>query len=99
MHSSDLSYNNNNRLAFVWDYPVEPVPEETFMPSSGFYGAGEDNRGRHTDSLAGSHPIRTINAPTSIIPTIFMLCPSFRNPPNFSWLGTGTKYAGLHTRS
>jgi len=25
-------------------------------------------------------------------------CPSWHNPPNLSWLGTGTKYAGLHTR-
>jgi len=25
-------------------------------------------------------------------------CPSLHNPPNLSWLGTGTKYAGLHTR-
>jgi len=24
--------------------------------------------------------------------------PSWHNPPNLSWLGTGTKYAGLHTR-
>jgi len=24
--------------------------------------------------------------------------PSSHNPPNLSWLGTGTKYAGLHTR-
>jgi len=23
--------------------------------------------------------------------------PSWHNPPNLSWLGTGTKYAGLHT--
>jgi len=25
-------------------------------------------------------------------------CPSLHNSPNLSWLGTGTKYAGLHTR-
>ena len=25
-------------------------------------------------------------------------CPSLHNPPNLSWLGTGIKYAGLHTR-
>ena len=24
-------------------------------------------------------------------------CPSWHNPPNLSWFGTGTKYAGLHT--
>ena len=35
--------NNNTttvKWPFVQDYPGEPVPEE--MPSSGFYGAGED---------------------------------------------------------
>jgi len=42
------------------------------MPSSGFYGAGEDNRGRHTDNAAERHSIRTIGAPTSIS-TIFTL--------------------------
>jgi len=25
-------------------------------------------------------------------------CPSCGNPPNLSWLGTGTKYIGLHTK-
>jgi len=38
-----------------------------------FMAQGEDNKGRLTDNLAVLHPIRTINAPTSIIPTIFML--------------------------
>jgi len=36
------------------------------MLSSGFYGAGEDNRDRCTDSPTGRHPIWTISAPTSI---------------------------------
>ena len=31
----------------------------------------EDNRGRRTDNPSGRHPIRTINAPTSIIPPLF----------------------------
>jgi len=42
------------------------------MRSSGFYGAREDNRGRHTDNPTGRHPIWTTGALTSIIPTIFM---------------------------
>jgi len=33
---------------------------------------GKDNRGRHSNYPAGRHPIWTIGAPTSIIPTIFM---------------------------
>jgi len=24
-------------------------------------------------------------------------CPYWHNPPNLSWIGTGTKYVGLHT--
>jgi len=27
----------------------------------------------------------------------YHVSPSFRNPPNLCWLGTGTKYAGLRT--
>ena len=37
-------------------------------PSSGFYGAGKDNRGRHTNNPSGRHPILTIGATTYIIP-------------------------------
>jgi len=36
--------------------------------------------------------------PSSLIPHFYAGCPSCRNPPNLSWLGTGTKYAGLHTQ-
>jgi len=42
---------------------------------------GEDNRRKCTDSPAGCHPIRSINAPTSIIPQFYSGCPSCRNPP------------------
>ena len=45
------------------------------LPSSGFYGAGKDNRGRHTNNPSGRHPILTTGATTYIIP----------------WLGTGTE--------
>ena len=37
-------------------------------PSSGFYGAGKDNRGRRTDFPSGCHPIWTIGVPESLIP-------------------------------
>jgi len=43
-------------------------------------------------------PSRLIGAPTSTIPTIFMPDALPDIPPNFSWLGTCTKYAGLHTQ-
>ena len=43
------------------------------LPSSGYYNAGKDNRGRCTNNLSGRHPIRTIGAPTSIIPPLYIL--------------------------
>jgi len=65
--------------------------------TSGLYGARKDNRGRHTDHLGGRHSIRTNQR--FLPPSIFFAgCPSGRNPPNLSWLGTGTKYAGLRSQ-
>jgi len=37
-----------------------------YLPSSGFYGAGKDERGRRTDNPCGRHPIWTIGAATII---------------------------------
>jgi len=70
-------------------YAGRPGPIPTVMPS-GFYGAGKDNTGRCTVNLAGCHPIQTIGAPTSIISHFYAECPFCLNPPNLSWLGTGT---------
>jgi len=45
------------------------------------------------------HPIQTIWCSYLCHPHHFYAgCPSWYNPPNLSWLGTGTKYVGLHTR-
>jgi len=65
---------------------------------SGFYGARGDIRCRHTNNLAGRHSIVTNRPPTSLIPHFYAVCASCRNPPNLSWLGTCTKYSGLHTQ-
>jgi len=43
-------------------------------------------------------PSGLINNPPPSSLQFFARCPSCRNPPNLSWLGTGTKYAGLHTQ-
>ena len=64
--------------------------------SSGLYGTRADIRGKHTNNLALRHSIRTNQRPTSLIPHFYAGYRSCRNPPNLSWLGTGTKYAGLH---
>jgi len=45
------------------------------------------------------HPIQTIWCPHLCHPhNFYARCPPWHNPPSLSWLGTGTKYAGLHTR-
>ena len=45
------------------------------------------------------HPIQINWCPHLCHPHHFYAgCPSWHNPSNLSWLGTGTKYAGLHTR-
>jgi len=45
------------------------------------------------------HPIQTNWCPHLYHPHHFYAgCSSWHNPPNLSWLGTGTKYAGFHTR-
>jgi len=76
-------YQKRHSPTHTWNVLCESVIILDFMRR------GEHNRGKCTDNPAGRHPIRTIDAPTFIIPS--------RNPPNLSWLGTGTKYAGLHT--
>jgi len=45
---------------FFQDYSGEPVPEENLLLD--FYGAGQDDRGRHTDHPAGRHCIWTKSA-------------------------------------
>jgi len=58
----------------------------------------EKIRCRHTNNPAGCHSTRTNQRPTSLIPHFYAECPFCCNSPNFSWLGTGTNYAGLHTQ-
>jgi len=61
----------------------------------GFYGAVEDNRGRHTDCLGGRHSIQANNRSTSVIPPFLCRMPCCRNPPNLcglAWFGSsGTR--------
>jgi len=80
---------------------ILPVSQCQKKSSSGLYGTRENNGSRHTDHLGGRHSIRTNQQPTSsvILPIFFYArCPSCRNPPTLSWLGTGIKYAGFHTQ-
>jgi len=45
----------------------------------------------------GATPSGLISDPSPSSTHFYARCPSCRNPPTLSWLGTGTKYAGLHT--
>jgi len=73
---------------FFWDYLGEPLPEETFFWT--LWCNGRYQRQTHRPS--------GLVQPTSVIPHFYAGCPSCRNHPNLSWLGTGTKYGGLHTQ-
>jgi len=94
------------------DYPGGPVPEETFthlhLKSSISVAGGLSSFW----ILSGVGKIIEASAPTVWLdatlsgpsmppppssPQFYAGCPSCRNPPNLSWLGTGTKYAALHT--
>jgi len=60
--------------------------------SSGFYGAREDNKRQTHQVSRCCHFIQTNQESTSINPPHFYAgCPSCHNPPNLSWLGTGTE--------
>ena len=86
-------------LDFVGDNMGELVPENTFRHLLDFLVQNKDNTGRRTSNLDGLPPIHTNWCPHLCHPHHFYAgCPSWHNPPNLSWLGTGIKYAGLHTR-
>jgi len=46
----------------------------------------------------GATPSGLNSNPPPSPPHFYARCPSCHNPPTLSWLGTGTKYAGLHTQ-
>jgi len=89
-------------LDFVWDNPGELVPEGTFRHLLDFLEQNDDNTDRCTNNVDGlpvCHLIQTNWCPHLCRPHHFYAgCPSLHNPPNLSWLGTGTKYSGLHIR-
>jgi len=68
---------------FFRDHPGEPVPEENFFWT--FMVQGEITEADTLNIWVGATPSRLISG-----------SPSCRNPPTLSWLGTGTKYDGLH---
>jgi len=70
------------------------------LPSSGFSGAKMKITQADAPTVwMDCHLIQTNWCPHIYHPHHFYAgCPSWQDPPNLSWLGTGTRYAGLHTR-
>jgi len=85
--------HTHTHTTILWPFAVTTQVSRCQKKSSGLYGAREDN-----DNLAGATPSGLISDRSPSSPHFYARCPSFRNPPNLSWLGTGTKYACLHTQ-
>jgi len=83
-------------LDFVWDNPGELVPEGTFCIFWIFWCKIKITQADTPTVQMDRHPIQTNWCPHLCYPHHFYAgCPSWHNPPNLSWLGTGTKYAML----
>ena len=87
-HTTDLWH-------FFRDYPGEPVPEKIFWTFR------VQRKITEADTLTiwlDATPFWLISDPPPSSPHFCTGCPSCHNPPTLSWVGTGTKYAGLHTQ-
>jgi len=65
---------------------IHPLTPETCcgnLSSFCFLRHGKDNKGKYADNPAGRHPIRTNDAPTSIIPPILCRMPFLLQPSQF----------------
>jgi len=87
-------------LDFVQDNVLgEPVPEDTFSIFWIFWSKMNITQADAPTIWMDCHPIQTNWCRHLCHPHHFYAgCPSLHNPPNLSWLGTGTKYAGLHAQ-
>jgi len=66
--------------------------------SCGLYGAREITEADTPTIRLGASASGLISYPPPSSPHFHARCPSCCNPPDLSWLGAGTKYAGLHTQ-
>jgi len=93
---------------FVQDYSSGPVQEQTFtysyLKTSGCMSSFWISRSMGKITEASVPTMRLDATPSGPStphihhpPQFYAGCPSCRNPPNLSWLGTGTKYVGQHT--
>jgi len=84
-------------LDFVRDNPGELVPEDAFRHLLDFPVHMKITQADTPTFRMDCHALQTNWCLHLCHPHHFYAgCPSWHNPPNLSWLGTGTKYAGLH---
>jgi len=80
---------------------IHPLTPESFCESlSSFWilwGVEKITEASALTIRLDATPSRPSMPPPPSSPQFYAKCPSCRNPPNLSWLGTGTKYAGLYT--
>jgi len=79
---------------FFQDHPGEPVTEENFFWT--FMVEGKITEADTPTIWLGATPSGLISDAPLSFPVFYTRYPSCHNAPNLSWLGTGTKYAGLH---
>jgi len=80
----DTGTHTHARNHFTALFPGLPGwPSARRKPSSGLYGAREDNRGRHSDNTAWRHSIQTNHRPTSIIPPFLRQMSFLPQPSQF----------------
>jgi len=72
------------------------VPEENFLLD--FIVQGKTTQANTPTIRMGATPPRLICDPPPSSPHFYTRRPSCHNPPTLSWLGTDTKYAGLHAQ-
>jgi len=92
----DKAHTHERFTAFFWDYPGEPVPQEIIFSTLRY--KGRQQRQTPTDQPDGRHSIEINQRPTTITPHFYAGYPSCRTATTLSSLGTGTKYAGVHTQ-
>ena len=83
----------------VGQYQKRNSPTHTWKVSSFWilWGVGKITEASAPIIRLDATPFRPSMPPPPSSPQFYARCPSCRNLPNLSWLGTGTKYAGLHT--
>jgi len=82
--------------SFFRNYPGEQAPEEILLLD--FMVQGKITEAETPTIRKSATPSGPISDPPPSYPHFYAGCPSCHNLTTLPWLGTGTKYAGLHTQ-